>query len=247
MNFLFRKPQPPVTQHFEVATDRGPVSVSLRRDTRARNYTLRVKGAARQPVLTMPTRGSLREARAFLDRHTGWLAREMARLPDVTPIVDGAVIPFRGIPHRIRHMAQTRGTVTAVDSGCGPELVVAGGAEHIRRRVIDFLRREARRDLEAAVGRYAERLRVTPTAIRLRDTTSRWGSCAPSGELSFSWRLILAPPFILDYLAAHEVTHLREMNHSQRFWRLLDAVSPDTERARRWLRREGAALHAVGG
>jgi predicted metal-dependent hydrolase len=246
MNFLFRKPQP-VDQYFEVATDDGPVAVSLRRDTRARNYTLRVKGAARKPVLTMPPRGSLREARAFLDRHTGWLAREMARLPDVTPIIDGAIIPLRGIPHVIRHAPGTRGTVAALEGCDGPMLVVSGDMRHLRRRVIDFLRREARRDLEAAVGRYAELLRVTPAAIRLRDTTSRWGSCAPGGALSFSWRLILAPPFVLDYLAAHEVTHLREMNHSQRFWRLLEAISPDTERARHWLRREGPALHAVGG
>jgi predicted metal-dependent hydrolase len=245
MSFHFRKQQP-VTQYFEVDTERGPVAVSLRRDTRARNYTLRVKGAARKPVLTMPTRGSLREARAFLDRHTGWLAREIARLPDVTPIADGAIIPLRGVAHRIRHAPHVRGTVSIVDNGDGPELVVCGGEAHLRRRVIDLLRREARRDLEVAVGRYADLLGVAPTAIRLRDTTSRWGSCSPSGELSFSWRLVLAPPFILDYLAAHEVAHLREMNHSQRFWRLLDSISPDTERARRWLRREGASLHAVG-
>jgi predicted metal-dependent hydrolase len=246
MNFLFRKPSPPVTQHFEVATEAGPVAVSLRRDRRARNYTLRVKGATRAPVLTMPARGSLREARAFLDRHLGWLAREMDRLPEPSPIADGAIVPLRGVPHRIRHMPERRGTVSVVTNGQGPELVVSGGAEHLRRRVVDFLKREARRDLEAAVLRHAQTLGVRPSAIRLRDTTSRWGSCSPSGELSFSWRLILAPPFILDYLAAHEVAHLRELNHSHRFWRLLNAISPDTERAREWLRREGAALHAVG-
>jgi len=246
MNFFFRKPQPRVSQHFEVATDDGPVAVSLRRDVRARNYTLRVKGAARAPVLTIPARGSLREARAFLERHTTWLAREMARLPEATPIADGATIPLRGVPHRIRHIGGTRGTVSAVVGRHGPELLVAGGAEHLKRRVVDFLKREAKRDLEIAVERYADLLSVRATSIRLRDTTSRWGSCAPSGGLSFSWRLILAPPFILDYLAAHEVTHLRELNHSDRFWRLLNAISPDAERARKWLRREGAALHAVG-
>jgi predicted metal-dependent hydrolase len=246
MNFLFRKPTEPVTQYFEVATDSGPVAVNLRRDRRARNYTLRVKGATRSPVLTMPVRGSLREARAFLDRHVGWLSRQMERLPEPSPIADGAMIPLRGVAHRVRHAPGARGTVSLAVGAEGPELVVSGAAEHLRRRVIDYLKREARRDLEAAVLRHSATLGVRATAIRLRDTTSRWGSCAPSGELSFSWRLILAPPFILDYLAAHEVAHLRELNHSQRFWRLLNAISPDTDRAREWLRREGARLHAVG-
>jgi predicted metal-dependent hydrolase len=246
MNFLFRKPPAPVIQYFEVATDGGPVAVRLRRERRARNYTLRVKGATRSPVLTMPMRGSLREARAFLERHAGWLSRQIQRLPEATPIAEGAIIPLRGVAHRVRHAPGTRGTVMVVETGDGPQLIVSGDAVHLRRRVIDFLKREARRDLEAAVLRHAATLGVRPTAIRLRDTTSRWGSCSPSGELSFSWRLILAPSFILDYLAAHEVAHLRELNHSHRFWRLLSAISPDTDRAREWLRREGAALHAVG-
>jgi predicted metal-dependent hydrolase len=246
MNFLFRKPQTPVADCFEVATDTGPVAVNLRRDPRARNYTLRVKGATRAPVLTMPMPGSVREARAFLDRHTGWLARQMDLLPVPVPIVDGATIPIRGVAHRVRHTGGSRGLVTLGLNGHGPEMLIPGGAEHLRRRAIDFLKREARRDLGEAVERHAARLGVRASAIRLRDTTSRWGSCSPSGELSFSWRLILAPPFVLDYLAAHEVAHLREMNHSRRFWRVLEMLSPDTERARDWLRREGASLHAVG-
>jgi predicted metal-dependent hydrolase len=243
MNFLFRKPARPAADAFEVATDAGPVAVSLRRDKRARNYTLRVKGATRAPVLTMPTRGSVREARAFLERHTGWLSRQMDQLPTPAPIADGATIPFRGVAHTIRHTGG-RGVVSV--AGEQRAILVTGGEEHLKRRTIDFLKREARRDLEAAVARHAARLGVRPTAMRLRDTTSRWGSCAHSGELSFSWRLILAPPFILDYLAAHEVAHLREMNHSPRFWRILELLSDDTDRAREWLRREGAGLHAVG-
>ena len=243
MNFLFRKPTKPATDAFEVATDAGPVAVSLRRDKRARNYTLRVKGATRAPVLTMPVRGSVREARAFLERHTGWLSRQMDQLPTPSPIEDGATIPLRGVDHTIRHTGG-RGVVSVADEARA--ILVPGGAEHLKRRTIDFLKREARRDLEAAVARHAGRLGVRPAALKLRDTTSRWGSCAHSGELSFSWRLILAPPFVLDYLAAHEVAHLREMNHSPRFWRILEMLSPDTERAREWLRREGASLHAVG-
>ena len=125
-------------------------------------------------------------------------------------------------------------------------LVVAGDAAHLRRRVIDFLKREARRDLEPRILHHASALGVTVKAIRLRDQTSRWGSCTGSGHLSFSWRLVMAPPYVLDYLAAHEVAHLREMNHSRRFWRLVEALCPQTRQARAWLNAEGAKLHAIG-
>jgi predicted metal-dependent hydrolase len=241
-----RRPALLRTDHFELATEAGTLLVALRRDRRARNYTLRVKGAAAAPVLTMPAYGSLREARHFLDRHVDWLVRQMAKAPAPKPIADGATIPLRGVAHLIRHAPESRGTVAeGLDDGTHV-LSVTGGAEHLRRRVFDYLRREARRDLEPAVTRYASALGVRPKAVRVRDTFSRWGSCSASGELSFSFRLVMAPPFVLDYLAAHEVAHLREMNHSRRFWRLVEEVCEDRERARAWLLAEGPALHAVG-
>jgi predicted metal-dependent hydrolase len=233
------------SDQFEIATESGLIAVSLRRHPNARNYTLRLKGTTGAPVLTMPKRGSLREARQFLDRHAGWLLREMDKLPKPRPIVPGATLPLRGVPHRVHHRDR-RGTVAVETVDGAPCLVVAGDLAHLRRRVVDFLKREARRDLEPRVRRHAEALGVAVTAIRLRDQTSRWGSCTLTGHLSFSWRLIMAPPFVLDYLAAHEVAHLREMNHSRRFWRLVEALCPQTRQARAWLNAEGAKLHAVG-
>ncbi len=236
----------PLADRFEIATESGVVAVDIRRHPRARNYTLRVAGPARPPVLTMPRRGSLAEARRFLDRHAAWLTRQLDRLPRPIAIVDGAVIPLRGVPHRVRHAPGRRGTVAVAAGVDGPLLLVAGEAAHLRRRLVDFLKREARRDLEAAVLRHAASLGVRPRAIRLRDQTSRWGSCAVNGHLSFSWRLVMAPPMVLDYLAAHEVAHLRELNHSRRFWRLVETLCPHTEAARTWLNGKGAALHAIG-
>jgi predicted metal-dependent hydrolase len=234
-------------RQFEIATASGIVAIDLRRNARARNYTLRVPGPARPPVLTMPSRGCMREAQEFLERHAGWLRRQLARLPQGMPIADGGEIPIRGIKHRIRHAGQRRGAAVLRHEGDEqPTLVVAGDPAHLKRRVIDFLKREARRDVEAAVQRYAARLEVRPTSLRLRDQTSRWGSCSAGGQLSFSWRLIMAPPFVLDYLAAHEVAHLRELNHSRRFWRLVEALCPDTEQARAWLAAYGLSLHAIG-
>ncbi|MHA1158162.1 MAG: M48 family metallopeptidase [Alphaproteobacteria bacterium] len=231
---------------FEIATESGIVEVDLRRHPRARNFTLRVAGPARAPVLTMPKRGSIHDAQQFLERHSGWLTRQLARLPRANPIVEGGEVPVRGVPHVIRHAGQRRGTAVQRLEGQRPELVVAGDPVHLRRRVVDFMKREARRDLEAAVERHGRLLEVRPTAIRLRDQTSRWGSCSAAGQLSFSWRLIMAPPFVLNYLAAHEVAHLRELNHSRRFWHLVEAICPDQEPARAWLATRGVTLHAVG-
>lgn len=234
------------TDHLDLVTETGTIAVVLRRDRRARNYTLRVRSAGGTPVLTMPTRGSLREAQSFLENHTGWLTRQIEKAPAPRPISDGAEIPFRGIPHLIAHRPESRGTVSADIDENGPVLRVAGAAEHMPRRIFDFMRREARRDLEPAVMRYSNLLEVKPKAIRIRDTVTRWGSCSSSGGLSFSFRLVMAPPFVLEYLAAHEVAHLREMNHSQRFWRLVEGICPDHESARRWLLKEGPTLHAIG-
>lgn len=234
------------TEHLEVDTPSGPVPVALRRDRRARNYTLRVKGAVATPTLTMPFHGSLREARNFLERHRGWLLRQMAKAPLPKPIADGATVPLRGVPHRIRSTGSSRGTVATAVEGGEAVLILPGAEAHLRRRLFDFLKREAKRDLDRAVMRHAAKLGVTVRSIRVRDTSSRWGSCTSTGNLSFSFRLVMAPPFVLDYLAAHEVAHLREMNHSRRFWRVVESLCPEHERARAWLVAHGPALHAVG-
>ena len=245
MPLLARKIARPLPDAFELATDAGVIAVALRTHPRARNYTLRIGGPARPPTLTIPPRGSLSGARRFLDRHLAWLTGQVARVPAPTELADGATIPMRGIPHAIRHDATRRFTGVEAGEG-GPLLVVAGEAAHLPRRVVDYLKREARRDIEAAVAGYAAKLGVRPAAIRLRDQRSRWGSCSSSGHLSFSWRLIMAPPFVLEYLAAHEVAHMVEHNHSRRFWQVVDGLCPDRHRARAWLRLEGASLHAIG-
>ena len=179
---------------FEIATESGFVPVDIRRHPRARNYTLRVAGPGKPPILTMPQRGSLAEAHRFLERHAGWLRRQIDRLPPAIPIADGWPVPLRGVLHTIHHDPARRGTVTVGADENGPALYVSGAPAHLRRRVIDFLKREARRDIEAAVARHAARLGVTPKAIRTRDQITRWGSCTTNGHLSFSWRLIMAPP-----------------------------------------------------
>lgn len=242
---LYRRPTEP--QAIEVVFDRAIFLVRLRRHRQARRYTLRIQAATREVVLTMPPRGSLREAREFAEKHGGWIAARLDRLPEAAPFAHGTVVPLRGLAHRIVHRRGLRGTVwTELDASGSRVLCVAGDAPHVERRVADYLKREAKRDLEAAVDHYADKIGVSYRRVSIRDQSSRWGSCSTTGVLSFSWRLILAPRFVLDYLAAHEVAHLVEMNHSSRFWRLLLRMCPDTHRAKVWLDVHGTDLHRYG-
>lgn len=229
------------------------IVVSLRRMPTARRFTLRVRFAARDAVLTMPQRASLREARAFAERHAAWIAARLDRLPAAIPFAHGSVVPFRGVDHAILHRPRARGTVWVepyrdepAQDGIGFALCVAGQAEHIHRRVQEHFKREARRDLDEAVTRHTRALGLAPRSVGLRDPVTRWGSCSAAGALNFSWRLVLAPPYVLDYLAAHEVAHLVHLDHSPRFWALARRLCAQTDRAEAWLSAHGAHLHKYG-
>ena len=237
----------PAMQIITVEANGDTYHVTVRRHRSARRYTLRIHATRREAILSMPLRGSLTDARAFAERHGAWLAERLRKLPVAVTFAAGATLPLRGELVRIVHRPRTRGTVWLE---CGDDganmLCVAGDAAHTARRVKDHLKREARRDLAVAVRRYADALGVRFKRISVRDQSSRWGSCNSDGVLSFSWRLIMAPPFVLDYLAAHEVAHLVEMNHSHRFWRVVARVCPETDRAKAWLNAHGNDLHRYG-
>jgi predicted metal-dependent hydrolase len=220
--------------------------VRMRRHRQARRYTLRILAASREVVLTMPPRGSVRHAKEFAQKHGAWIAARLRRLPGAAPFADGALLPLRGREHRIEHRPGARGTVWIETHGSEHLLCVAGAEPHLPRRVHDYLKREAKRDLQAASLLAALALGIEFKRVSVRDQSSRWGSCSSSGALSYSWRLILAPPFVLDYLAAHEVAHLIEMNHSRRFWRLVESICPHMVRAKAWLDAHGADLHCYG-
>jgi predicted metal-dependent hydrolase len=242
---LYRRPVEP--QAIEIVFDGSIYLVHLRRHRQARRYTLRINAAKREVILTIPPRGSLKEARAFAQKHGGWIAARLRRLPEATPFTDGTTVPLRGVLHRIEHRPGARGTVWTETSADGePILCVAGAAPHINRRIGDYLRREARRELEIASLKFAAALGVVIKRVSVRDQSSRWGSCSTTGVLSFSWRLILAPTAVLHYLAAHEVAHLVEMNHSPRFWRVVAKVCGHVDRAKSWLDTHGNDLHRYG-
>ena len=244
---FFQTPRAPEPDRLPVDLGSRSVEVALRRRDTARRMTLRVSSATGDVVMTLPPNATVAGARAFLDSHTGWIAQRLSRLPDRVDFQPGALIPLRGTPHRIVHWSRVRGATRATQDDAGePVIAVCGEETTVPGRVRRFLALEAERDLREAVGRHTASLGVVARRLTLRDTRSRWGSCSSAGALSFSWRLILAPPFVLDYLAAHEVAHLKELNHSHRFWRIVHGLCARTDEAERWLNRNGSGLHRYG-
>ena len=230
-----------------VTHDGETYEVAVKRRASARRLTLRISHATGEVALTLPERSSLATALKFAQGHGGWIAQRVKRMPTPIALTSGAVVPYRGVPHRIMRWSGVRGVATASQDGDGaPIIAVSCEAAHVARRVKDFLRAEAARDLGRAVQQYTEKLGIPAKKITIRDTRTRWGSCSTGGRLNFSWRLVLAPPFVLDYLAAHEVAHLKEMNHSMRFWRLVHRLCPHTQDAERWLKQHGSGLHRYG-
>ncbi|MBM3490315.1 MAG: M48 family metallopeptidase [Alphaproteobacteria bacterium] len=203
---------------------------------------LRIDDSLGRPVLVLPSRRSVAEGLRFAESRAQWLQHSLSRLPPHVAFVDGARVPYLGLPHLVRHRPRARAPVLRHDG----EIKVAGQPQHLGRRLTEWFRAEAKRVIGARARRMAERINKTVTRIAIRDGRTRWGSCSPNGSLSFSWRLMLAPPFVLDYVIAHEVAHLVEMNHGPRFWRLVERLCPQQEAAQHWLREHGSGLHRYG-
>ncbi len=220
----------------------GSARVEWRRNARARRVSLRIDPSDGAIVVTLPPRASRRAGMALLMDHVDWVTQRIAALPTAVTLADGAEVPIGGMPYIIRHHPDRRGGAWLEEG----ELHVTGRPEFLSRRVIDFLRAEAGRRLSALTRTKAAHAGLIPARITIKDTTSRWGSCAPDGALAFSWRLVMAPEFVQDYVTAHEVAHLRHMNHGPAFWHLVASMTAHTPRAMKWLRNEGPRLLRVG-
>jgi hypothetical protein len=244
MNFLFR-PKPKIPASTSIELDGVPTTIIVRVNARARSYRLSLPHAS-GPVLTLPPHGKWPEAEAFLLKHRSWLAARIKRAPQAGHFSDGGTVPLRGVDHRIVGTGKVRGRVEITEVGGVPTLLVPGEPAHQARRLTDWFKDEAQADLALRSAFHAERLGVTVRAIRMRSQASRWGSCSSTGNINYNWRLVLAPPFVLDYVAAHEVAHLVEMNHSPAFWATVERTLPDMERGRAWLKAHGRQLMAHG-
>jgi predicted metal-dependent hydrolase len=204
--------------------------------------SLRIDPCGGAVIVTLPPRAGRGAGMALLADHGAWVSARLAALPGAIALIAGARVPLHGEEHLIRHMGGRRRTI-CVASG---EILVGGEAATLPRLVAEFLRAEARRSLGALVAAKSARAGLVARRLTVKDTSSRWGSCAASGHLAFSWRLVMAPRFVQDYVAAHEVAHLRHMDHGAEFWRLVARLSERGDEAMAWLRAEGPRLLRVG-
>ncbi len=240
-----KDPQPLDDPRFD---DLG-VPVEVRRHPKARRLTLRVSRTRRAVVVTLPVRCDLAEANSFVHRNIDWVRERLGKLPKPVPFRDGAFMPLRSETCQIKFSGRrSRNGPVFLDVDAEPYslLEVSGALEHAPRRLRDWLFEEARRDLDRCAVAHAKFLGLRPKRIIVRDQTTRWGSCSTTGALSFSWRLIMAPDYVLDYVAAHEVAHLAEMNHGPKFWALVERTMPRMDEAKDWLQIYGMDLHRYG-
>lgn len=222
------------------------IPLTVKRNRAARRISLRIDVPRRGAVLTLPARTGLSAGLDFVAEKAVWLRNAYARLPEAVPFAHGAVIPLQGRPHRIEHRPAARGGVWRECLGEAEAIVVTGAAEHLPRRIEDWLRREALALLDLRTRAKAAAAGRAVARVFVRDTRSRWGSCARDGRVHYSWRLVLAPDFVLDYVVAHEVAHLVYMSHGPRFRAAVDRLTPHRAEAEAWLRVHGASLLLVG-
>ena len=221
-----------------IALDDPETVVVLRRSTRARRITLTVPRNGEPPRVTAPPRVGVSELRMFLLRQADWLRDALERAPEIETVAEGARLPIDG-----RDLRVTRQDGPRRPPRIEGERLILSGPGAPGPRIAAWLKERARAALLPIVEDSAEALGARFGRITMRDPKGRWGSCSAKGDLNFSWRLAMAPPAVLDYVAVHEAAHLREMNHGPRFWALVEQLRPDWRDQRNWLREEGAALH----
>ncbi|KIN74072.1 M48 family metallopeptidase [Sulfitobacter guttiformis] len=214
-----------------------PIPLILRRSAQAKRISLRISQLDGRVTLTMPKRLAEREALDFARSKEEWIRKHLEARGDDVLVGLGSELPLSGKMYRISAGKGRRVQIT-------PEgIFVPGPAERVGARLGAHLREIARDRLAGASDDYAAILGRSYARLSLRDTRSRWGSCTSDGGLMYSWRLVMAPPEVLDYVAAHEVAHLAQMNHSQAFWDEVTRIYGDYAAARGWLRLHGSTLH----
>jgi predicted metal-dependent hydrolase len=246
MRLPWKRPDPrPAAEEVKrraIALDLG-APLSIRVNPRARRLLLRIDAAARTIELVLPRGVPAEQGLKFLDAQRGWIAARLEALPQQIPFGEGAVVPVFGVPHRICRVDDPAAPPVAIIDG---EIRVKGEPSHLPRRVRDHLAHLVARELARRARAYAAQIDKPVARVTVRDTKSRWGSCSSTGNLSFSWRLVFAPEAVVDYVVAHEVAHLAEMNHGPRFWKLVRSLTPDTVTPRAWLKRHRTELLSYG-
>ncbi len=220
----------------------GETPIRWRRSRQARRISLRIDARAGAVVVTLPLRAAREAGLELLRTHSSWVAGKLAALPGQVTLEAGEAVALNGIPHVIRSVPDARRGVW-VEAG---EIRVSGDRAFLARRVLDFLRGEARTILGACARRIGLQSGLQPRRLVIKDTSSRWGSCSSDAVVMFSWRLVMAPPEIQHYVVAHELAHLRHLDHGPLFWKQVALLTPHRARAEAWLRLHGPALLRTG-
>lgn len=223
----------------QVTIGQPPIAITLRRMARARRFSLRVAASDGRVTLSLPIRAREADAMAFAKTQEGWIRAALAKMPQGVAVVLGQKITVEGVALTL---TAGQGRSVRIED---EQLIIPGDPDRVAARVAAFLKVRARDRLAAASDHYAAQIGRQVTQISLRDTRSRWGSCTHQGALMYNWRLIMAPPAVLEYVAAHEVAHMVEMNHSDAFWAVVARLYPAWKPQRAWLKRYGVQLQAV--
>ena len=221
------------------------VPVKVRLNPRARRLIVKVHPSTGEVAVIAPSERSVHKALDFARQEGDWIADHLSRVPRPVYLEPGDTVLFKGSLYVLRLSPDSRGTVWVDNEATRPTIRVSGRREHAPRRVEDWLKKQARTQILRRVNALTTDLGVKAGRITVRDAASRWGSCSTTGAISLSWRLIMAPNYVLNYVVAHEIAHLKEMNHGTRFWRLVDRLVGEDEAtaAQAWLRENGTELH----
>ncbi|WP_455466119.1 M48 family metallopeptidase [Bartonella sp. B39] len=237
-----------IYEQYFIFSDRV-VPLQVHEHKRACRLTLRIDASDGGVCVTTPPGISLCSVQGFIEKHRSWIEARLARLQfshKNSCLKEGVTIPLLGVAHTIRHRAGRGVTeIIAGDAGQEPQIVVYGQLEYLPRRVADVLKKQAALTITPLVTHYAHKVERKVKSVCYKDTKSRWGSCSIDKRLSFSWRLIMAPKEIVEYIVAHEVAHLIEMNHGPKFWALCEKLCPESKTYRAWLKENGHMLQAI--
>ncbi len=221
------------------------IPLVVRVNRRAKRLILKVDPVAGEILVTSPTKRAMPEAIAFAKERIDWIAGQLDERLKARPFIEGMKTPFKGVSHTILRQGGPRSRIE-IDREYLPVIRVGGEAAHLNRRLVDWMKRQARNELTQRADNYCEQLGKERRAIRIGDTRTRWGSCTSDGAIAFSWRLIMAPIEVLDYVAAHECVHLIHMNHSPAFWRKVNDLGVNARAAETWLSTHGPMLFSYG-
>lgn len=232
----------PSTCWLEANPDGAAIALRVKKHPRARRISLRHDALRQEMILTLPRRASLEAGMRFAESKRGWMEKTLRNAQAAISFTEGAMIPLLGIEYKLCFTGTLRGLVTIKEGA----LYVPGASEHVTRRLTDWLKLRLRQEATRMVHAKAVELGKRIGRVSVREMRSRWGSCHSSGRMSFSWRLIFAPAFVLDYVASHEAAHLVHMHHGPRFWQIVEQLCPQWRKAYAWLKENGQSLYRYG-